>query len=65
MRLPLWQPPRRGPVFIFGSRLPSHQIADRRVMQIQVRRYLLLSITVFLNGFNDFSIPLFLLQERL
>jgi hypothetical protein len=51
--------------FILVSRLPAHQVADRRVMQIQVRRSLLLSITVFLNGFNDPLVPFYLILHHL
>jgi len=42
--------------FILVSCLPSHQIADCRVMQMEVSIYLLLSITIFLDGINDLRI---------
>ena len=48
--------------FILVSRLPSHQIADCRVMQMEVSSYLLLSITIFLNGIHDLRISFSLIQ---
>src|SRR4030042_2723144 len=42
--------------FILLSRLPFHQVADGRVMQLEVSGYLLLSITIFVNGINDLRI---------
>ena len=48
--------------FILVSRLPSHQIADGRAMQMEVSSYLMLSITIFLKGINDLRISFPLIQ---
>jgi len=51
--------------FVLVSRLPSHQIADRRIMHIQMSSYLLLSIAVFLHGSNDLLISFSLVQDHI
>jgi len=48
--------------FILVSRLPSQQVADGRVMQLEVSSYLPLSITIFVNGINDLRISFSLIQ---
>ena len=51
--------------FILVSRLLSYQIADCRVMQIEMTRYLLLGITIFFNGLNDLGISFSLIQYHI
>ena len=51
--------------FILVSRLPSHQIADCRVMQMEMSRYLLLSITILLNGIHDLRISFSLIPYHI